>query len=380
MNFRLPEVDRWMFDQALPLWATAGQDAPGLGFVELLDQSGRPLDPGFKRIRVQARQVYTFCHAAELGWQGPAREAAANGINFIIEKAWLPEGGWAERLTPQGEQMGAGLYAYEQAFVLFALGWYYRVTGDKSLVELAHRTLDVMHARLGHPEGLGFLTHDHGSATMEQDPQMHFLEAMMIWYQATGEARFAEEAKSILKLFETHIHQAHSAVLLEDFDLEWRSPEHSDHRRVEPGHHFEWTWLLWQAKSLLGQDMMALVPPVFAFADRHGNSPDGLIYDDVLEDGRVLNTTHRTWVQTEALKGYITMSAYFAQDHDARIAQLVSLILDRYLAAPVPGTWTDQPLGVVPGAPCPASTLYHLFLSFAELQRWAKNHTGLAAS
>ena len=76
MNFRLPEVSTWMFDHALPLWATAGQDKSGRGFAELLDRTGRPLDPGFKRIRVQARQIYTFCHAVELGWQGPALEAA----------------------------------------------------------------------------------------------------------------------------------------------------------------------------------------------------------------------------------------------------------------------------------------------------------------
>jgi N-acylglucosamine 2-epimerase/mannose-6-phosphate isomerase len=373
MTLRLPEITRWMFDEALPLWARAGQDRPGLGFVELLAADGRPLDPGFKRIRVQARQIYTFCHAAELGWnRATALGAAKNGMEFILQHAWLPEGGWAERLNPAGERITNTLYAYEQAFVLFALGWYYRLTGDAALIGWAYKTLDVMHQRLAHPKGFGFLTHSDGAAAMEQDPQMHFLEAMLVWYKATGEARFAEEARTILRLFEQHIHQAHSAVLLEDFDLDWQSPADPDHRRVEPGHHFEWIWLLWQAKLILGDDLMPLVPPLFAFADRHGCGAEGLVYDDVLEDGRVLNPTHRTWVQTEALKGYITMSEYFGQNHDARIAEMVSLILDRYLAAPVRGTWTDQPLGVVPGAPCPASTLYHLFLAFAELQRWAK--------
>ena len=370
-DFRLPEIQRWMFDHALPLWASAGQCAPGLGFVELLDAQGRPLDPGYKRIRVQARQTYVFCHAAELGWTGPAREAAANGMNFIIDHAWLPEGGWAERVAPDGQQTSQSLCSYEQAFVLFALGWSYRLTRDAALIEWAHKTLDVMEARLQSDNGLGFLTNANGSLIMEQDPQMHFLEAMLIWHQATGEARFAEHARRILQLFERHIHQPHSAVLLEDFDLNWQSPSHPDHRRVEPGHHFEWAWLLWQAKRILGEDLTALIPPLFAFADRHGSSPDGLIYDDVLEEGRVLNPTHRTWVQTEALKGYMTMSALFGENHDARIAQLASLLLDRYLAAPVPGTWTDQPLGVAPDAPCPASTFYHLFLAFAEMQRWA---------
>ncbi len=373
-DLRLDEVQRWMFDEALPLWCDAGQDAQGLGFVELLSLAdGTPVDPGFKRMRVQARQVYVYCHAAQLGWSGPAKEAAANGISFILDKGWLPDGGWATKLGREGGQLDTVRNSYDHAFVLLALGWYFRLTGDRALLETVHRTLDIMEARLRHPTGLGFLTTEHGSAHMEQDPNMHFLEAMLLLYETTGEPRFAEEARTILRLFETHIHQPHSAVLLEDFDLDWNSPTDPDHRRIEPGHHFEWIWLLWQAKRILGDDLMPLAPPLFDFAERYGSDAEGLVYDDVLENGRVIGPTHRTWVMTEALKGCITMAEATGADHSRRIAQITSLLLDRYLATPVRGLWTDQPTGESKAVTAPASTFYHVFLAFAELQRWGRS-------
>jgi mannose/cellobiose epimerase-like protein (N-acyl-D-glucosamine 2-epimerase family) len=368
---RLQDIEHWLFTQALPLWATMGVDPRG-GFVEQLDLSGTPVDPGFKRMRVQARQVYVFCHAAELGWTGPAIGLAKSGIDFILENGWLDEGGWAFKLGDHGQQIDTTLYAYEQAFVLFAFGWYYRLTKDPEMLAQAHRTLDVMHARLDNPNGWGFLTRSENCTVLEQDPHMHFLEAMLIWYEATGEARFAEEARSILRLFASHIHQPHSAVLLEDFDLDWQSPTDPAHRRVEPGHHFEWIWLLWQAKRILGDDLMGYAPPLFAFADKYGSDTEGLVYDDALESGQVLNDTHRTWVQTEALKGYIAMSEYTGADHSARIAQLIDILLDRYLNTTVPGLWTDQPTAVSTNPTAPASTFYHLFLAFAEYRRFCQ--------
>jgi mannose-6-phosphate isomerase len=195
---------------------------------------------------------------------------------------------------------------------------------------------------------------------------------MLVWFEITGDQRFADEARRILKIFADHIHQPHSAVLLEDFDLDWHSPKDPAHRRVEPGHHFEWIWLLWQAKQLLGDDLMDYALPIFRFADQYGSDAEGLFYDDVLESGQVLNPTHRTWVQTEALKGYLAMQEVTGINHEARIAQLIDILLDQYLNTETPGLWTDQPTAVSSKPVAPASTFYHVFLSFSEYRRLAK--------
>ena len=364
-----------MFDEALPFWSTVGQDAPGLGFVEQVTLDSKRLDSLFKRTRVQARQVYTFCHAAELGWKGPAIEAARNGINFIIRHAWLPDGGWARKLGPHGEMIDETLDAYEQAFVLFAFGWVYRLTGYPEILAQAHRTIDVMYQRLAHPGGLGFLTEAENCTELQQNPHMHYLEAMLVLYQASGEVRFADEAKKILRLLRERLYQPERGVLLEFFDLDWKPAAGDRGRIVEPGHHFEWVWLLHQCQQVLQVDSSDIASALFAFAEAHGSDRQGVVYDALLNDGSLLRADHRTWPQTEALKAYIAMAEVTGKPNDPRIEQLAGILLDRYLATTPRGIWVDyldQALNPLSKS-VPASTLYHVFLAFAELQRWAGN-------
>jgi mannose/cellobiose epimerase-like protein (N-acyl-D-glucosamine 2-epimerase family) len=373
-DFRLAEVERWMFEAALPFWSGPGRDVAGRGFVEQVGFDGKPVDLGFKRMRVQARQVYTFCHAAELGWDGPARASAAHGIDFIRRHGWMEGGGWARRFADDGRQLDQTLDAYEQAFVLFAFGWYYRLTRDADILAEAHRTLDTMHRRLDHPAGHGFLTQTPDCAELQQNPHMHFLEAMLVWYEATGEARFAQEAQAIVAHLRGRMFQAKIGVLPEFYDMDWTPLPHEGGAVVEPGHHFEWTWLLAQYTRITGEPTGDIAAALFAFAHKFGSSEDGVIYDALLAEGSILRADHRTWPQTEALKAYMARSEFAAEDRDAEIAQLVSILLDRYLATDIPGLWIDHlnaelaPLSKT----VPASTLYHVFLAFAELQRWLK--------
>ena len=51
-------LKKWMFDQALPLWAELGTDTVYGGCVEQLALDAGPSEAGFKRIRVTARQIY----------------------------------------------------------------------------------------------------------------------------------------------------------------------------------------------------------------------------------------------------------------------------------------------------------------------------------
>ena len=60
-------VRHWMFEQALPFWAEHGVDRMYGGYVEQLTLDGSDAAVDFKRVRVVARQIYVFSHAALLG-------------------------------------------------------------------------------------------------------------------------------------------------------------------------------------------------------------------------------------------------------------------------------------------------------------------------
>ena len=125
---RFDAVRRWLFETALPFWAAIALDPNGFGFLEQLDLQGRPRDPGFKRLRTQARQVYVFCHAHLLGWDG-ALPIAEAGYGALLESE-ITGGGFPKALSVDGRVLDDTFDLYDQAFAIYAMAWWARATGD----------------------------------------------------------------------------------------------------------------------------------------------------------------------------------------------------------------------------------------------------------
>jgi len=371
MTIAFDRVQDWMFNIALPFWASVGFDGDDKGFVEHLTLAGVPADVSFKRTRVQARQIYVYSHAHLLGWEGPALERARAGYEFMTRSGWLPEGGWAARLGRDGGIVDPTLDFYDQSFMLFALAWYRRASGDTGVDAWIDRSLTALE-RLAKTGGRGYHALLPPPAEAVQNPHMHLLEALLELFKTTGEERFASAARDVAELFTTTFYDAASQTLAEYYDQDWRRAPGVRGRIVEPGHHFEWAWLLHHCQRLTGLDVRDAALGLFAFAETHGVDPaTGLTFDEVLDDGSVHQGDHRAWPQTEALKAHLAMAEFENKPDLKRIAQITDNILDRYLSVTPAGAWVDHL--TADGRPrvdkVPTSTLYHVFLAFAELLR-----------
>jgi len=64
-----------------------GWDPAAGGFVERLDIEGRADRAEPRRVRVQARQIYSFAKAAQIGWYPEGREIAMRGLDYLLAKA-----------------------------------------------------------------------------------------------------------------------------------------------------------------------------------------------------------------------------------------------------------------------------------------------------
>jgi mannose/cellobiose epimerase-like protein (N-acyl-D-glucosamine 2-epimerase family) len=143
-------------------------------------------------------------------------------------------------------------------------------------------------------------------------------------------------------------------------------------RIIEPGHQFEWAWILRHATRLTGVDFGDTARGLFTFAETNGVDPaTGLTFDAVLDDGSPHDGRHRSWPQTEALKAHLAEIEFGGRPLDRRPAQITANLLDRYLDRPLPGTWCDHldDRGEMVADKVPASTFYHVFLAFSELLR-----------
>lgn len=357
-----------MFGSALPFWAEVGEDRVRGGFHEALDASSTPLPDAPRRLRVACRQVYVFSHAACLGW-GPGLAVARRGAEWLVAKGWQgADRGWAKVLSPAGEVTDPTPDLYDHAFALFAFAWLHRAGGDPDALAWAHRTLDFVEAHLRHPSAPGFLHARPAVGWRLQNPHMHLLEAALAAWETWHDPRFADLAHELVGLFTTRFFDARRGTLAEAFtDTLERAPGDAG-RVVEPGHQFEWAWILSNYQRLFARPVAAEARALVTFAEAHGVRR-GVTLNAVRDDGEPLDRGSRTWPNTERIKGHVALFELDGTDPTEPIAQSTAVLLGRYCHPD--GTWTDELDGA--GAPVakaiPASTLYHIFLAFTEMLR-----------
>lgn len=372
MKERIPitEIRAWMFDKALPFWGRRGVDEQFGGFLEETDTSGKSTDCSFKRVRVMCRQVYVFSHAALMGWT-PGNRLSDMGYAYLVDRAWLgPDRGWARRLTRTGEVLDPTPDLYDMAFVLFALAWRYKLTKDQGVKERADETLKFIETRLSSEFG-GFW-HDPGRQEPRlQNPHMHLLEACLALAEATGDCRYLRQAASLVCLFYQRFFDG--STLCEYFTVDWQPWPGQMGRSREPGHHFEWAWILAQYSKLNGQDVLSAVRALVEFGEQGVHQQSHAVFDEVSESGETLRASSRTWPNTERIKGWLGLFELDGTDPRRAVIQSSRLLLDRYLKVERSGSWLDEfnEEGCAPSTVAPASTFYHLFLAFAELLRLA---------
>lgn len=371
-TIRFDDVRAWLFEAALPLWASAGLDRERGGFVEQLTLEGEDAAVSFKRTRVQARQIYCYSHAELLGWQGPARETATAGWDFLQAHGRRADRAWVRRMGRSGGVVDPVADFYDLAFVLFAHAWRYRATGEEGVLRGGLETLDQIDGLLSDPAGMGWRAAEDAHGPRLQNPHMHLIEAAIEFAEASGHPRFSETARTVAVLFREKFFDSRTGTLAEYFEQDWSRSAGERGRITEPGHQFEWAWLLYRAEAVTGFPLRAEARALYDFAERHGVEPEtGLTYDEVRDDGLVLSADHRTWPQTEALKANLAVFEHDGLDTRARIARVTSNLLDRYLDVEPRGSWIDHisTAGEPRTDRVPASTFYHVLLAFAELLR-----------
>lgn len=367
-------VRRWLVQSALPLWANAGVDAEKGGFTERLMLDGHPDFTVPKRLRVQARQIYVFSHAKILGLMPDGDAVAAQGFDFVMRNG-CPEGvaaGFVHALTRDGVVLDDKRDTYDHAFLLFAFSWFYRATGRADVRDTIMALGDAIWAVLRHPGGEGFIVDTTRTDALHQNPHMHLFEALLAAHDATQEGIFLERAGELFGVFRTRMFDREFGVIREFYDSSWQPAAGDAGRIVEPGHHCEWVWLLkWYADSV-GEPLCEEAFRLYDFVERHKQrSGKTLLCDELWIGGTVKRSSTRSWPQTEAIKAEIALAAAHGIPAGPRTDTIVGALFDTFLDRTVPGAWLDwvdaEDRALVHAIP--ASSFYHVFLSFSEYLR-----------
>ena len=313
---------------------------------------------------VQARQIYVYAHADRLGWYADGAALAARAMTALRRDFATEAGGEAAicfSIDPASGRPRSGLHdTYAHAFVLFAAAFLYQATGDAQVLAFARRVAAFVDRFLADIRFGGHLTNTAAAAGAEklQNPQMHLLEAWLALSAADPAGTWLERARPLVDLLRQRL--VRSGVLAERFATDWRAhPDLEVADQWEPGHHFEWIWLLSWYERQTGDNLADVRNLMWRAAKRPEVTVNGLILDCLGPKGRVVRASHRLWPHCEAIKAAISYR------DDELAAKAADGLAEHFLGRPFTGGWAEHLS--IDRTPIidyvPASSLYHLMLA-----------------
>jgi mannose/cellobiose epimerase-like protein (N-acyl-D-glucosamine 2-epimerase family) len=367
------QLSGWLCDAAYPLWASNGIDRERGGFHEKLAQDGTPVICP-RRSRVQPRQVYCYAMAPSLGWRGDAAALVHRGLDYWVSYYQRPDGLFRTLIGPDGKSLDERALTYDQAFGLlsFIVG---ACIGD-SRGERAQRAFELRARVLMHLKraGEGFESELPHKLPLQSNPHMHLFEATLAGCEASAEtSQWKPIADELGELALARFIDAKTGALREFFDTDWNPAPGIEGRIVEPGHQFEWAWLLLRWAGDKHARARASALKLIEVGESHGVR-NGLAINSMLDDFSVHDGGARMWPQTERLKAAALAARLTGEARYQDMAVSAAEGMLRYLATPIPGLWYDRITaeGVVVDEPAPASSFYHFVAAIAELSALAR--------
>jgi mannose/cellobiose epimerase-like protein (N-acyl-D-glucosamine 2-epimerase family) len=358
----------WLISHAFPLWFKKGFDA-SRGFADVLDfDTGQDASKNL-RLRVLARQIYVFCQASRLGFES-GRIAVESGVN-LLTRCELPTGGFASVLDFTGSPTNNDQDTYDLAFVLFALAHAFALLRSDTLRDQAVQLCAFIENSLRHPHG-GFVEGKPTRLPRRQNPHMHLLEACLAWLPFDANGTFRRIADEIVLLLERRFFDAQTGAIYEYFDDSLRIDESAQSAIIEPGHLYEWYWLLNQYTHATKRTV-SIADRIYDFARKYG-CHNGMLFGELTRSGVMRTNSVRLWPHAEWIRAELVHISK-GNDQDLESLQSALSAFWRFLNVPMSGLWFERYDGhknVFLAQPVPASSLYHIVGAFSALIRSAE--------
>ncbi|MDP9066140.1 MAG: AGE family epimerase/isomerase [Pseudomonadota bacterium] len=359
----------WVTGSAYPLWAAEGIDAQTGGFVESIGQTGQAL-PRPRRARVQPRQIYAFAEARTLTWQADTHPILRRGWDYFTAHYRRPDGLFRTLADVDGSPLDDRALLYDQCFALLAYAVAGRELGARD--EYEQRALALREAidKAFRSNGVAFHSDESRRPSYESNPHMHLLEACLEWSQTGRDPSWNEWVRQLSQLAQQRFIRRDSGALGEYFDAAWRPSPGVEGRLIEPGHQFEWAWLLLRSEKFGTDSLRKTALRLIDIGERHGVR-GGVAVNALLDDLSIHDPGSRLWPQTERLKAAVLAARLTGDPVYWSMAAEASASLLAYLQTPIAGLWFDLKLpgGEIVDGPAPASTFYHLVAAIVALNQ-----------
>jgi mannobiose 2-epimerase len=321
INILKAEVKKEITQNILPFWSTEMADTKNSGFVGRIDGNGTVYPQADKGCVMNARILWTFSSAYRVLDYPEYLKQATIAKDYILKYFFDKEfGGTYWLINHKGQMVDGKKQIYAQAFVIYALVEYYRVTEDEICLQKAIELFGLIEkysfdTKLGgYFEAFNREWGEIGDLRLSDkdfnekktmNTHLHVLEAYTNLYRVWEHDSLKQQLIRLIHDFTDRIidNKTHHLILF--FDEHWNTKSEI----VSYGHDIEASWLLYEAAHVLGDETLInkVKPLCLKVADAacEGFMPDGsMIYEKHNDTGHIESDRH-WWVQAESVVGFL---------------------------------------------------------------------------
>ena len=347
----------------VPLWQGPGWNAELALPYEALSPEHRPLPPQRYRAMACARQLYVFSSLIGDPAFPAAAERAADLFRSLQSRFHDAEqGGWFYSIDPQGAPLDTRKDLYTHAFIIFACAHYWARVREPIVESALNAALQVVNERFSDGQGLYEASLDQDWSSLNsgplQNPLMHLAEAFLATLSVRDDAAVQGALLALAEGMQLRFIEPVHNVMLE-------KPRGAVDNWFEPGHQFEWLYLLESSPLLRHSALHASLDRAFDFAEQVGVNPQsGAVCGMLAPDGTLRDGTQRIWAQAEYLRALTLRS-----DNVPRLQRQLLALQHQFLHA---GGWYEcrDGEGNVSREDMPSTTPYHLATCYSGLAQF----------
>ncbi len=300
----------------IPFWKNLRDEENG-GYYGYMDFDLNLDKKAEKGCILNSRILWFFSEAAIVLRDDSLMPYARHAYDFLKERCLDREfGGVYWSLTYDGKPLDDTKHTYNQAFAIYALSAYYRLTGEEEALTLACGLFRIIEEKCTDTEGyLEAFTREFRPASNEKlsengvmaertmNTLLHVFEGYAGLYQASRDPDVAQAMERILNVYAGLIYDPDFHRQKVFFDKDYNSLIDL----TSYGHDIESSWLIdWGVSLLKGEELKRIIYRIDSDLSDH-------ILKAALVNGSVVNEcekgvvdTHRIWwVQAEAVLGFV---------------------------------------------------------------------------
>jgi mannobiose 2-epimerase len=337
-------------------WSTHAIDQAQGGFYGEVDINNQPHVNASKGIILNARILWFFS-AVAIEIDNPMYAAHAKRAYDYIQQYFYDatHGGYYWEVNAHGEPINTKKQVYAQAFTLYALCEYFKLTQEPSVLTQAIDCFNLIERKTIDAQYQGYLeaftqtwapiddlrlSEKDLNFPKSQNTHLHVLEAYTNLYDIHPTPAVYSALKYTVDLFDQYMIDKHTYHLRMFMDLQWQ--DHSPGFTF--GHDIEASWLIAKAVNLLGdanyqQQIMPSLIKIAQVTLQEAIGAQGQVMDAFNFKTQTINADNVWWVQAEALVGFLFAYEQTQQKEFYNAAKNVWSFIKTYQIDSAQGEW-----------------------------------------